>query len=756
MRGQDRIGFRRHLRPEIVEGEAVYLFAENGVTALRGRAIELLAARLDGTRRVPELLRDLPAGVSAEQVDRMLDRLGAAGLIGPRPDPDPGQDAAALAYWDAAGLDPAAAAAAALAAEVTVLRVGSADAEGLAGALRRAGLATTATAGPTDPLSPRSTLSVVVCDDYLRPELRGVDLAHRAAGRPWLLVKPTGAQVWVGPVFTPGDGACWRCLATRLAANRPTEAHVQNRSGRTGPAARPDIGLAPVSGAAVEVAAAEAAKWLAGHRHPGQREVWVHDSLTMRATHHQVRALPQCPSCGDEDLVRARALLPVRLAPRPKRSRAGGGHRSRSPEEVLELHRHLVSPITGVVTDIRRDGRGHPLFQSFRSGTNIAAGDGFDALRSTLRDDNGGKGATALEAEVGALCEAVERHSGAFHGDEAVVVASYAELGERAVHPDAVQLFDKRQFADRDRANAAHSVLQWVPERFDEEAELPWTPVWSLTRGEHRLLPTASLYYGGPGPASVTANSNGCAAGCSVEDAVLQGLLELVERDAVALWWYNRTRAPGVDLGSLGDPFVDEVRRAYAELGREVWVLDLTADLDVPVFAALTRRVRGPREEVLLGFGAHLDPRCALRRALTELNQMMPAVSDLREHVLAAMDPDLRGWLTGPGTRANPHLLPDPSAPVRGIGDYADQTAADLLSDVETIQHRLEALGMEVLVLDQTRPDTGLPVVRVVVPGLRPFWSRLAPGRLYDVPVSLGRVDRPTAYDDMNPIPVFL
>ena len=68
----------------------------------------------------------------------------------------------------------------------------------------------------------------------------------------------------------------------------------------------------------------------------------------------------------------------------------------------------------------------------------------------------------------------------------------------------------------------------------------------------------------------------------------------------------------------------------------------------------------------------------------------------------------------------------------------------------------LPAAGMEMIVLDQTREEIGLPVAKVVVPGLRHFWSRYAPGRLYDVPVQLGWLSRPTAEDDLNPIPMFL
>ena len=60
------------------------------------------------------------------------------------------------------------------------------------------------------------------------------------------------------------------------------------------------------------------------------------------------------------------------------------------------------------------------------------------------------------------------------------------------------------------------------------------------------------------------------------------------------------------------------------------------------------------------------------------------------------------------------------------------------------------------LVLNQTRPEIGLPVVRVVVPGLRHFWNRFAPGCLYDVPVQLGLIERPLSEKELNPVPMFL
>jgi ribosomal protein S12 methylthiotransferase accessory factor len=75
--------------------------------------------------------------------------------------------------------------------------------------------------------------------------------------------------------------------------------------------------------------------------------------------------------------------------------------------------------------------------------------------------------------------------------------------------------------------------------------------------------------------------------------------------------------------------------------------------------------------------------------------------------------------------------------------------------NLELIYPAVRRAGLDVLVLDQTRPDIKMPVVKVIVPGLRHFWPRFAPGRLFDVPVTLGRKAEATAYEDLNPIPIY-
>jgi ribosomal protein S12 methylthiotransferase accessory factor len=638
---------------------------------------------------------------------------------------------AADAYWELAGAPGPAAT-----ATVQVNAVGAADARSVARACSAAGLRV------VPPGTTPADLTLVVCTDYLDPELREIDALHRETGRPWLPAKPHGTTPWVGPVFRPG-GACWQCLAHRMAGHRGAAVHLSRVLGRTVP--HPPAETTASLALGRQLAVVECEKWLAGHRHAGQDGVLTLDTLTLTTRLHPLTARPQCPGCGDPLLVTRRVREPVVLRARPKAEVTGSGHRAVPAQETLRRYGHLISPVTGVVKEVRRDDRGPAEFHSFRAGRNHAAvAQGLTDAASRLRSESGGKGMTETDARVSALCEALERHCGTYQGDEPTVRASWHEVADRAVHPDACQLYDPRQRA----------------EPFDDEAAVDWTPVWSLTRRTSRLLPTALLYYDAPrtpGLGRARADSNGNAGGSSIEDAVVQGFLEVVERDAVALWWYNRTRHPAVDLDSFAEPWITRIRELHASLHRQVWVLDVTADFGIPTFAAVTRRTDKPCEDVLFGFGAHFDPTVALCRALAEMNQMMPAVADVdRDGGYGTTDPRLLEWWRGATVENHPYLTPAADVRPRARGDFSYTPRADLRDDVAAIEEAVRKKGLELLVLDQTRPDIGLPVVKVIVPGMRHFWARLAPGRLFDVPVRLGRIAEPTPYESLNPTAMFL
>ena len=748
--------FRRHLRAEI-GGNEVFLFDENGVTTLRGTAVVAISRMLDAQHDLASIVSAMPGGLGGEDVVGLVDQLVEAGLVSVEP-AAPTRSGPELAWWDAGGIK-ADAFEQPGAIGLTVL--GDCVEEGpLRSALAVAGLEVVPVgypeiAGELPRHDTEPELDVVICADYLDPCLTRVDAAHRATGRPWLLARPSGVRAWIGPVFEPGRTGCWHCLAHRLWAHRGAEAVVQSVLGRRGPAPRSLVSVPTVATAVAHLVALEASKWLAGYRYAGQRGVWLFDSHELSGERHELRARPQCPACGDPDMVARSALRPVRLSPAQRTGAGGGGgDRTVTPADMWARFRHLISPVTGITKQVQPDPFAPGFSNSYRSGTNFSRRiTGMAALRQSLRSENGGKGFTALDAEVGALCEAAERFSGTWQDDEYRLRARFCDLGARALDPRTCLLFDERQFAVRDRWNAEHSPFNHVPEPFDPELEIDWTPLWSLGSGQHRLLPSALLYFGAPRVPALFADSNGCAAGSSREDAVLQGLFELVERDAAAQWWYNRLLAPEVDLDAFADPRFREQRRNHAAIGRHLWVLDISADLGVPVMVAISRRTNSDDERILFGFGAHLDPAIALRRAVSEVNQMLgadrldPETSD---------DPDWRFWARHATLANQPYLRPDRGVRPRVPADYADLRRDDIAQDVEALVAVLAQRGMETFVLDQTRPDVAIPVVRVVVPGMRSFWSRFAPGRLFDVPVEMGRLPTPTPYDELNPIPLFL
>jgi ribosomal protein S12 methylthiotransferase accessory factor len=606
-------------------------------------------------------------------------------------------------------------------------------------------------------------LGVVLTDDYLGPGLQAYNRQALADGRTWLLVKPVGSQIWLGPIFRPGETGCWECLAHRLVRNRGAVGSVRVKKVSAGsfPVAR-DVTPAALQ-LAWDMAAAETARWVVNDGGSDLEGKIV--TLDVRGgqtrTHVLVRR-PQCPACGRPDDGRDRAVAPLVLQSCTKTFTEDGGHRVARPEETLARYQHHVSPISGAVSRLERLGpSGDGLLHVFVAGANPARRTRTAAgIRRVFRSWSSGKGTSELQARASGLCESLERFSGTFQGDEPRRKARLLDLGGAALEPNACMLFSERQYLERGAWNARGSRYSLVPVAFDVEAEIDWTPVWSLTRQEERYLPTSYCYFGYPDPPgadSCDACSNGSAAGNTLEEAVLHGFLELVERDSVALWWYNRVRRPGVRLDSFADPYLERLLAFLRGRRRDLWVLDLTSDTQVPAFAALSRRTDQPEERILMGFGAHLDPRVAVLRAVTEHNQMLAMVLDEvgEKPVDAIRDSGTVAWLKTATLANQPYLVPD-ACTLREAGDCPRRWSGDLKEDVLACQALVEGLGMEMLVLDQTRPDIGMPVVKVFVPGLRHFWPRFAPGRLYEVPVRLGWLPRPLTEEQINPIPMFL
>ena len=745
----ERPALAPHLEFRDIGERQTLLVSESFNTLLHGQLYCSLLPLLDGRHAQDAIVAALEGAHAAADVRAAIVALSAKGYV---VSADHGMDRCRAAYWSSLGASPRWAERRLAESRIAV----EGDDGRLVPHLEECG----ARVGTGDP-----GLTVIVCDDYLDPRIADVNRRQLAAGAPWTLVRPHGMEALFGPVFhADRRGPCWDCLANRLRNHREVHGFLRNVAGEEA-AFKPFAAQPAVLEALYGLIAAEIVKWLVlDEAAPMHRRAIAMNVGTFASSQHRVMRRPQCPACGD-DALRRPDRAPVRLCLKasPKAHRSSGGARVVAPEVTLARYRHLVSPVSGVVSWLSRTtDETDPWLHVYWAGSNLGSRSRrLSSLRRSLRSKSAGKGSTREQAEVSALCEAVERHSGARLGDEIRIRKRFAALaaGDEAIHPNHVQLFSDHQLDNARSINAKGHPYNVVPPRFDPDAEIDWTPVWSLTQQRHRYLPTSMLYSMPAeerGTADLIADSNGCAAGNTLEEAILQGFYELAERDAFAIWWYNRLRVPAVDLSGFDDAYLASAPERYARYERDLWMLDITSDMGIPAYVALSRRPNADTEDIIYGAGAHADPRTAALRAICELNQCLtwlprPGAGDGKPRI---DDPlALRWWKTARLADCS-WLAPAADAPPCGASRYAAIETADTREDVEHCRALVEARGMEFLVLDQTRPDIGMPVARVIVPGMRHFWARFAPGRLYDVPVSMGRLTHPLAEAELNPAPV--
>jgi bacteriocin biosynthesis cyclodehydratase domain-containing protein len=727
----DIVQFAPNFSAYVLPPDVVCLYSEDRKFFLHGELYCALAEAIgqrgkSASDLVRELGRKFPSDRVEEALKRLIDRryvvLGSQAAA-----------ATVAGYWASLGL-PAEVAEANL--KSCPVRVEAIDVEGakeLATALRELGVHV---------VNRSPALTITLVNDYLERQLAELNQQRVSDKTPWMLVQPSGVFPLVGPVFNPGESACWTCLFDRMIRNREVKGFLARGSARlvTGsPLVHKTLGQTAIQFAAVEIAKAIAS----GFRTDLRDHVASFDLLGASIAKHYVTKRPQCPTCGSKKLQNPRrAPQPVELRPGGKLIMTSGGYRSMSSRATVARFRKHVSPLTGVVTKLDRIQADLPMNTNFYAQHNFSApAQNVDQLRSGLSGGSFGKGSTAEQGEASALMEAVERYSGIFQGDEIRMTRRFTDFpAGDALLPNDVQLFSDAQFQARHDHDADDTHP--TPEPVDPSAKIEWSPVWSLRDQRFKYLPTGLCYFF---YRDFHTDSNGCAAGNTREEAIVQGFLELVERDAYAIWWYNRVRRAAVDLSQFDDSYVRDLQAQFADAGRKLWVLDVTSDLGIPTYVAIMHWMQNGQENIEFGSGAHFDRRIALLRSLTELTQFMS---------VGMMDggtgekPSLDG-VTPLRLEQYPFLIPDDNPvvpPAPGLKVHDD--AAAQVKDCVEIARRA---GYDFLVLDQTRPDLDVPVVRVIVPGLRHFYRRFGPGRLYDVPVKLGLLERPLPESELTP-----
>src|SRR5229473_2396754 len=607
--GKEILQFAPNFTAYVLPPDVVCLYSEDRKFFLHGELYCALASAIGKNGRslrelVGQLELDFPSDKINEALKRLLERRYVVSLSNSSANTVAG-------YWSSLGLPPGM-------AEKNLgncrVRIQSIDVQGAAeldAALRELGVRV---------VKSSPDLTVTLVNDYLERQLAELNRQRVSDKTPWLLVQPSGAFPLVGPVFIPGESACWTCLFDRMIRNREVKGFLDRGPARpvaVSPLVRNAVGQGGIQLAALEIAKAIAT----GFRTELRDHIVSLDLPGATIAKHYVAARPQCPTCGRKKLRDPRrAPVPIEPGPGAKLVMTSGGYRTVSSRATVARFRKHVSPLTGVVTRLERIEADLPMNTNFYAAHNFSApAQNVDELRAGLSGGSYGKGSTAEQGEASALMEAIERYSGIYQGDEIRATRRFTDFAPGdAILPNDVLLFSDAQSQPQQTPADDSTESQMTPASFDHSARIEWSPVWSLRDERFKYLPTSLLYFfyrGPPAAYHVHADSNGCAAGNTLEEAIVQGFLELVERDAYAIWWYNRLQRAEVDLGQFDEAYIRDLKIQLAETGRRLWMLDVTSDLGIPSFVTITHWMENSQEFVEFGSGSYFDVRIAALRA---------------------------------------------------------------------------------------------------------------------------------------------
>lgn len=421
------------------------------------------------------------------------------------------------------------------------------------------------------------------------------------------------------------------------------------------------------------------------------------------------------------------------------------------PLTTVRLGSRLISPKVGVIralgTSVARpqDPVSLALGALAPDLANVS-----DIMNANKAGGGGENIETALAATIG---EAVERYCMLFYDRDEMVFGSYREVGDAAVHPDLVRLYSREQVGRK----APEVKLEY----FDEDSRIYWAWGHSLTTGGPRLVPASQVYmeyYWDDKESPVGRNaSSGLAAGATLEQAILTGLLEVIERDAFTICWlYEKARG----RIRINDPELEGVLRDHFHYGHpsvDIQIFDITLDVPIPSVFGVMRRPTEFGPVLCVSSVTRLKPRDAIRKCLREIGQGLPYLRFLKHQLrdwepaadfsnLSVFDHHCTTYTKRPELIAPAMAAFDAVTEEVDFSDIPDRSTGRVLGDIELCVEMLREAGKEVIVVDITTPDirdVGLHVVRVLIPGLVPLhgnhvFQYRGAERLHQIPYVMG------------------
>ena len=584
-----------------------------------------------------------------------------------------------------------------------------------------------------------SKIAIILCNDYIEQEVTTmITHAFNRGVHCCFPIKLSGRRIWIGPLFKKGQKPCWHCLQIAIRKNRPVENYLSKMN-------QDEMTIIPKylsSTVSLQFGISTALIQLLKNLTKPKRktEIITIDIWDLAIKKHYIRTYPQCDVCGDPSIFSKQVNSPIELQDIPRDFTKDGGYRIIEPEKTWDNYKHLISPVSGIITHIDRYAKKYHFLRPVWKTTYFINPYYQEVEKDEHFAKNSyGKGHTSELSRTSALCEAIERYASLYTGEEPQIRGTYDNLESIALHPEKLLNFSTSQYSTRNELNKKHSP-QKIPLPLNPDKEISWTPVRSLTNNCKKFVPLQFCYFLTPTPKEENVcpfSSNGNAAGNCLEEAILQGILELIERDAAAIWWYNRIPRPGINIESFNDMYFNTIKKHYADLGWDLWILDLTHDLNIPTAIALAKNTNN--NHFIVGLGCHLDMYLAIQRAITEMHQTFDPKG--------IQDPV---WTED---ELEHHAFINPNNEIAKSSEmWQLPPKRSLKEDILYCVERIKKAGMEVFVLNYTRPDIGVPTSKVIIPGMRHFWKRFGPGRIYSVPVQMGWLKKILPEDNLNPI----
>lgn len=318
---------------------------------------------------------------------------------------------------------------------------------------------------------------------------------------------------------------------------------------------------------------------------------------------------------------------------------------------------------------------------------------GVDAKKVTGTNKQMGKGGTPEQSEASAVMELAERFSffSFVNQEDNFFYATPEELGEKAM--------DYSQIIKSVHDNEAEALQ--VKPIFDK-LPLKWTQGYNLTRKKEVSIPFNWFY--------MINEFNGPSAGNCTEEALSQGICELVERHTSSLVSHGELDVPGIRLDSFTDPLVKEILEKYKKEGIEVYATDFSLDTGIPTIGVMAwDPITFPQmSEIVWTAGTSPDPQKAMSRALTEVAQLAGDFNSGSNFVASGLPKftDIKdaGFITHPKAMIDADDLPDLSSD-------------NIRVEVENLIQALEDRGFDLLAISTMHDGLQIPAFYSIMPG---------------------------------------